>query len=186
MLARFFLIAAAACFMLAPAALATELDQDGGEVIISITPTVDVTFVSGGTDSSDYQADEEICATVRFLVHANAQQIRMRGGSTHFFKEHIVGSLNHVPVDSTKDALIDALGAPPPMAGLPVFDGYRVVDGTFATAKVYRTMWLDFGSDDGVFSFDVDFTICWHGEEIEILQGDYYAYVILWSTFPTI
>ena len=56
MLARFFLITAALCLILAPAVFADLEDADYGRVFIEILPTVDGTYEGSDIDMGSAQA----------------------------------------------------------------------------------------------------------------------------------
>ncbi len=182
MLARFFLVAAAVCFMLAPAAFADLEDADYGRVFIEILPTVDVTYQGSDIDMGSAQAQDQICVTLTFSVHANGQDIALRGGASKLFKDDIPMSQFFIPVCQTTEAVIHAAYGEE-HAGFPTMMMSHEV-GPYGIVEIQHTDWFAFGSGDpGTWSYDVDLSICWHGDDAELFQGDYSGGVILWCQY---
>jgi hypothetical protein len=182
MLARFFLITAALCLIMAPAAFADLEDAAAGRVFIEILPTVDVNYYGGDIDMGSAQAQDQICVTLTFSVHANGQDIAIRGGATKLFKDDIPSSQFSIPVDSLTEATIRATyGEIHGM--LPTLEMSGDV-GPYTAVMIYHTDWMNYGSGDpGTWSYDVDLYICWHGNDAELFQGDYSGGVILWAQY---
>ena len=182
MLARFFLIAAALCFMIVPAALADSTDADWGRVYIEILPTVDVTYEGSDIDMGSAQAQDLICATLTFSVHANGQDICMRGGASKLFKDDIPLSDFFIPVKADEEAVLTAAYGES-HSGFPTNE-YVHTCGTYGDITIYRTDFFAFGSGDpGTWSYDVDLYICWQGDDAELFQGDYSGAVVLWAQY---
>ncbi len=182
MLARFFLTAAAVCMIVAPMTFADEEDSDWGRVFVEILPTVDVNYFGGDIDMGSAQAQDLICATLTFSVHANGQDIAVRGGATRLWKDDIPASSFWIPVDATTEAVITAAYGES-HSDFPVLEMPFTV-GPYGEVIVYHTNWWDFGSGDpGTWSYDVTFYICWHGEDAELFQGDYSGGVVLWAMY---
>ena len=182
MLARFFLITAAVCFILAPAVLADTEDADWGRVYVEILPTVDVTYAGSDINLGDAQAQDEICATLTFSVHANGQDIQMRGGASKLFKDDIPMSEFFIPVKTDKEAKLTAAYGEW-HEGFPINELTHTC-GIYGDITVYHTDFFPFGSGDpGTWSYDVDLYICWQGNDAELFQGDYSGAVILWAQY---
>ena len=188
MLARFFLIAAAACLIIVPAS-AEVIDVDFAGVQVTITPTIDVTYSGGVVSLTDAQALELICADLVFTVHANDQVIQMRAGGSKLFKDDQPLSPNWIPVKLDEDVviLVDEPGvyyethcAEPTLTVM--FDA-----GPHGMITIYHTPWMGYGSGlAGTWSFDVDVHFCWQGTNAELPKGLYSGAVVLWASFPGI
>ena len=183
MLARFFLSAAVLCFLIAPTALADELDVDWGRVFVEIDPTIDVFYEYGDIGLGHAQAQDEVCATLTFSVHANGQDISLRGGGSKLWKDDNPLSPYSIPVDSTVLATYTVTDT----AYSAYEEAFPNQSMAFAGAPygdIYHTGWIGFGSGQaGSWSYEVDFHICWHGYDAELFQGDYSAAVVLWGKY---
>ena len=189
MLARFFLIAAAACFIIAPAASADVIDGEGAVVFVLITPTIDVMYNGGEVQMDTSQANDQICALLTFTVHANDQVIQMMGGGSRLFKDDNPMSPYAIPVDSTEEVVltVDDPGVYfETHSALPSL--VLVADaGPYGMIDIFHTPWMGFGSGlNGTWSFDVTLYMCWLGSDAELPVGRYSGFVFLWATFPVI
>jgi len=184
MLTRFSLIVAAVCFVMAPA-MADMEDCNFGRVFVEVLPTVAVYYSGGDINMGSIQALDEVCATMTFEVHANGQDINLRCGATKLFKDDIPTSTYHLPVAVDPEAIISASygqshhGPADQILTHPV--------GPYGTIEVFHTAWFPFGSGDGgTWSYPVEVTICWHGDDAELFQGDYSGGVVLWAMYVDI
>ena len=52
---------------------------------------------------------------------------------------------------------------------------------------IHHTPYIPFGSGQaGWWSYEVDFSICWHTDDAELFQGDYSGAVVLWGMYIAI
>ncbi|MFZ5432686.1 MAG: hypothetical protein ACOZB3_02830 [Calditrichota bacterium] len=186
MLARFFLIIAAMCFLVAPAfAQDQAMDANWGRVFVEVLPTVAVYYSGAEMNLGAIDALDEVCATLMFTVHANGQDIAMRCGASKLFKDDIPTSRYWIPVNPEHLARISAAYGQF-HEGAPVNELVHTV-GPYGDVSVYHTDWFNFGSGDGgTWSYDVEVFICWLGDDAELFQGDYSGGVVLWAMYVDI
>ena len=181
MLARFILIAAVVCLMVAPA-VADTTDCEFGRVYLDLLPTIAVYYDGGDIDLGDIQALDQVCATLTFTVHANGQDIALKGGASKLFKDDIPTSSMTIPVDIVTPAVLTASYGES-HDGLPTFLTTYTA-GQYGAVEINHTEWFFFGSGDpGTWSHDVTVYICWQGDDAELFQGDYSGAVILWAMY---